>query len=202
VAPSFWRHRENQWSDLDSLLLLNTVTGAASMVRADVLRDLVLPFPPGTPSAFHDQWIAAVSLAAGRIEFVDRPLHSYRQHDDAVSGRRDDRLDEGMPKGLGWLRLALGGRREDPELEAVAEYELRRVAQFTTVLLMRQWHRLAAVRERLAELTRVEHDLKPLLTRTRADRRQTAGAERRLLAAAVRWKSLRGKRLRLPTRLG
>jgi O-antigen biosynthesis protein len=199
VAPSFWRHRHNQWSDLDSLLLLNTVTGAASMVRADVVREQVLPFPPGTPSAFHDQWIAAVSLAAGRLEFVDRPLHSYRQHGEAVTGRRDDRLDEDLPKGLGWLRFVLGDRRDDPELEAVAEYELRRVAQFTTVLLMRQWHRLGAVRERLAELTRVERDLKPLMTRARADRPQTAGTERRLLAAAVRWKSLRGKRLRIPS---
>ncbi|TDV50888.1 glycosyltransferase [Actinophytocola oryzae] len=197
IESSFWRHRRNQWSDLDSLLLLNTVTGAACMVRADVVREQVLPFPPGTPSAFHDQWIAAVALAAGRLEFVDRPLHSYRQHDDAVSGRRDNRLDEGLPSGLGWLRLLLG-RGEDPELEAVADYELRRVAQFTTVLLMRQWHRLGDVRERLAELTRVERDLKPLLARARADRQTTAGAERRLLAAAVRWKSLRGRRLRLP----
>lgn len=192
VAPSFWRHRHNQWHDLDALLVLNTVTGAASMVRAEVVREQVLPFPPGTPSAFHDQWIAAVSLAAGRIEFVDRPLHSYRQHGDAVSGRRDNRLDEG----LGWLRVLR--RADDPELEAVAEYELRRVAQFTTVLLMRQWHRLGAIRERLAELTRVERDLKPLVRRARANRVATAGAERRLLAAAMRWKSLRGKRLRIP----
>jgi hypothetical protein len=80
----------------------------------------------------------------------------------------------------------------------VAEFELRRVAQFTTVLLMRQWHSLGTVRERLAELTRVEHDLKPLVRRARANRPQTAGAERRLLAAAMRWKSLRGKRLRIP----
>ncbi|MFL6119770.1 glycosyltransferase [Actinophytocola sp.] len=197
VAQSFWRHRRNQWTDLDSMLLLNTVTGAASMVRADVVREQVLPFPPGTPSAFHDQWIAAVALAAGRIEFINRPLHSYRQHGDAVSGRRDNRLDEGLA-GLGFLRVALRREAPDPDLEAVAEYELRRVAQFTTVLLMRQWHRLEAVRERLAELTRVERDLKPLLRRTRANRTETAGAERRLLAAAVRWKSLRAKRLRLP----
>jgi O-antigen biosynthesis protein len=200
VAPSFWRHRDNQWTDLDALLLLNTVTGAASMVRADIVRDVVLPFPPGTPSAFHDQWIAATALATGRLEFVDRPLHSYRQHGDAVSGRRDNRLDEGLPTGLGWVGIALGKRQDDPELEAVAEFELRRVAQFTTVLLMRNWHRLGAVREKLAELTRVERDVKPLVARARADRPQTAGAERRLLAAAVRWKSLRGKRLRIPVR--
>ncbi|MBB4906781.1 glycosyltransferase [Actinophytocola algeriensis] len=198
VASSFWRHRHNQWTDLDALLLLNTVTGAAAMVRADVVRDLVLPFPPGTPSAFHDQWIAATAMAAGRLEFVDRPLHSYRQHGGAITGRRDNRLDDGLPTGLGWLGLAMGARRDDAELEAVAEYELRRVAQFTTVLLMRTWHRLGDVREKLAELTRVERDLTPLVRRARADRQETAGAERRLLAAAVRWKSLRGKRLRIP----
>lgn len=199
VAPSFWRHRHNQQTDLDALLLLNTVTGAASMVRAEVVRDLVLPFPPGTPSAFHDHWTATTALAAGRMEFVERPLYSYRQHGEAITGRRDDRLDKGMPKGLGWLTFALGARGGDPELEAVAEFELRRVAQFATVLLMRNWHRLGVVRERLAELTRVERDLKPLARRARADRPQTAGTERRLLAAAVRWKSLRGKRLRTPT---
>jgi O-antigen biosynthesis protein len=142
--------------------------------------------------------VAVTALAVGRVEFVDRPLHSYRQHGDAVSGRRDNRLDEGLPKGVGWVGLAFGGRAVDPELEAVAEYELRRVAQFTTVLLMRHWHRLDAVRDRLAELTRAERDLWPLLKRARADRPQTAGADLRLLAAALRWESLRRKRLRVP----
>ncbi|MGB3443443.1 MAG: glycosyltransferase [Actinophytocola sp.] len=201
VGTSFWRRRHNQQTDLDALLLLNTVTGASSMVRADVVRDLVLPFPPGTPSSFHDHWMAATALAAGRIEFVERPLYSYRQHGAAVTGHREDRLDDGLPTGLGWLGLALGGRRDDAELEAVAEYELRRVAQYSTVLLMRNWHRLGPEREKIAELTRVERDLTPLVRRARADRPQTAGTERRLLAAAVRWKSLRGKRLRLPTQL-
>jgi len=201
VAPSFWQRRRNQWQDLDSLLLLNTVTGAASLVRADVLRDLVLPFPPGTPSAFHDQWIASAALAAGRVSYVDRPLHSYRQHDKAVTGHRDDRLDTGLPTGIGWLALALGARRNDAELEAVAEFELRRVAQFATVLLIRNWHRMGSVRDRLAELARVERDVRPLIARARADRAETAGAERRLLAAAVRWKALRGKRLQIRSRL-
>jgi hypothetical protein len=202
LAPTFWRHRRNQWQDLDALLLLNTVTGAASLVRGSVVRDLVLPFPPGTPSAFHDQWVAATALAAGRLAFVDRPLHSYRQHTGAVTGRQDARLDADLPTGAaGWLGLALGRRVEDPELEAVAEYELRRVAQFATVLLMRTWHHLGPIRNRVAELTRVEHDLRPLAKRTRTSREETAGAERRLLAAALRWKSLRSKRLRVPNRL-
>ena len=209
VAPSFWRHRRNQCHDLDSLLLLNTITGAASLVRAEVVRSMVLPFPPGTPSAFHDQWIGAAALAAGRVAFVDRPLHSYRQHAGAVSGRRDNRLDENLPTRTGWLPLALGSARGlgaelGAELEAVAEYELRRVAQFATVLLIRASHRLAtATRDRISQLTRIERDPVPLVTRALLagpDRAETAGAERYLLAAALRWKALRPRRLRLPAR--
>lgn len=201
LAPSFWRHRRNQWQDLEALLLLNTITGAASLVRGAVVRELVLPFPPGTPSAFHDQWLAVAALAAGRVEFVDRPLHSYRQHTAAVTGRRDNRLDENLP---GWLDLGLRGRggERDAELEAAAEFELRRVAQFATVLLIRNWHRLGPVRDRLAELTRVMRDPKPLIALAvragRTGRPETAGAERYLLAAALRWKALRGRRLRVP----
>ncbi len=207
LAPSSWTRRRNQWEDLDALLLLNTVTGAASLLRADVVRSVVLPFPPGTPSAFHDQWIAAAALAAGRVEFVDRPLHSYRQHGTAVTGWRDERLDADLPRRLGWLLLAGRGSAglpagKDAELEAVAEFELRRVAQFATVLLMRAWHRLpAGVRERVAELTRVDRDPAPLLARAvRAGGRRadTAGVERHLLAAALRRRALRGRRLRVP----
>lgn len=205
LAESFWRHRRNQWHDLDSLLLLNTVTGAASMIRAELVRDRILPFPPGTPSAFHDQWMAAVALTAGRLAFVDRPLQSYRQHADAVTGRRDNRLDEGLPRGLGWLRLGLRGRAnlapdKEAELESVAEFELRRVAQFATVLAMR-----ASLASDVRALAGVEDGVWPLATRAvragRAGRPETAGAERFLLAAALRWKGLRRKRLRMPQRV-
>lgn len=209
LAPSFWEHRVNQWDDLAALLLLNTVTGAASLVRADLVRERVLPFPPGTPSAFHDQWIAACALAAGRIEFVDRPLHSYRQHDQAVTGRRQDRLDAGLPRGPGWLPLALGVDRFLParlgaELAAVADYELRRIGQFATVLLMRAGSTLRpADRAALNQLVSAETDMLPLLRLAWRARRpgqpsrpETAGAELRLLAAAVRARAVRRRERR------
>jgi SAM-dependent methyltransferase len=192
IAPSFWDRRVNQWRDLSALLMLNTVTGAASLVRADVVRDLVLPFPPGSPSAFHDQWLAACALAAGRIDFVDRPLQSYRQHAGNVTGRRQDRLDAGLPGPLGWLRLGLGSDRmlsdeQRAELGAVTEYELRRVAQFAEVLRLRLAGRLPGdVADDLADLAAADRRLRPLLRQVVASGPQTAGAERRLLAAAVR----------------
>jgi hypothetical protein len=209
LAPSFWEHRVNQWDDLAALLLLNTVTGAASLIRADLVRERVLPFPPGTPSAFHDQWIAACALTAGRIEFVDRPLYSYRQHDQAVTGRRQDRLDADLPRGFGWLPLAFGVDRFVPErlraeLAAVADYELRRIGQFATVLLTRAGSRLrSADRAALNRLVSAETGMLPLLRLAWRARRpgqpsrpETAGAELRLLAAAVHARALRRRERR------
>ena len=72
-------------SSLASLLVLNTVTGAASLFRRELLEQ-ALPFPevPGTP--YHDQWLAAVALARGEIRYVDQPLYDYVQHGAAVLG--------------------------------------------------------------------------------------------------------------------
>ncbi|HEU5105124.1 MAG TPA: glycosyltransferase [Solirubrobacterales bacterium] len=85
LSDTFWRDRRNNYTDLASLLLANTVTGAASLFRREVL-DLVLPFPEPIGDPFHDQWIAAVALATGRIAYVDRPLYDYVQHGGAARG--------------------------------------------------------------------------------------------------------------------
>ena len=79
LSETFWRGRRNNYTDLGSLLLANTVTGAASLFRRELL-DLVLPFPPQVGRAFHDQWIATVALATGGIAYLDRPLYDYVQH--------------------------------------------------------------------------------------------------------------------------
>ncbi|OLR95563.1 glycosyltransferase [Actinokineospora bangkokensis] len=204
VEESFWASRVNQRDDLESLLLLNTVTGAASLMRADLVADKVLPLPPGTPSAFHDQWMAATAMLNGRIAFLDRPLHAYRQHSSNVSGRQDDRLDRDLPSGLALLKLARGGPvppRLAAELDAVADFELRRLAQFARVLLLRN-EVDPATRALLERLSQVEDSIRALVpTVARAARdggRFTAGAERRLLAAALRRRALRGERLRIP----
>lgn len=106
VSETFWRGRRNNYTDLASLLLANTVTGAASLFRRELL-DLVLPFPQPIGDPFHDQWIAAVALAAGELSYVDRPLYDYVQHGAAARGHEaamrpwDARrvLDRQDPKG-------------------------------------------------------------------------------------------------------
>jgi len=203
LAGSFWQDRRNQWTDLEALLLLNTVTGAASLVDGRTLRELVLPFPPGTPSAFHDQWIAATALADSKLAFVDRALYSYRQHGQAVTGHRQERLDKGLPGRIGMALLALGRNEvltaeQEAKLEAVAEYELRRVAQFATTLLLRVSSLTAEDHERLAALSEVEHRRTPLLKVASRAREETAGAERFLLSAALRWHALRRARAKIP----
>src|SRR5207244_11490958 len=86
LADSFWDIRKNCWTNLASLMLANTVTGAASMFRRGLL-DRILPFPPRLgDQMFHDHWIAAVALASGRLRFVPRRLYDYVQHRTNVIG--------------------------------------------------------------------------------------------------------------------
>lgn len=85
ISPTFWRGRRNNYTNLASLLLSNTVTGAASLFERELL-DLVLPFPEPVGDSFHDQWIAAVALATGEIAYVDKPLYDYVQHGQAARG--------------------------------------------------------------------------------------------------------------------
>lgn len=85
VQPSYWSERRNNYTNFASLLLANSVTGAASMFRQEVLDD-ALPFPPRLARAFHDHWVAVVAMARGDLAYVDEPLYDYVQHHDAVIG--------------------------------------------------------------------------------------------------------------------
>jgi hypothetical protein len=67
------------------MLVANSVTGAAALMRRDVA-DLALPFPEPPGIRFHDHWIACVALAAGDVVYVDEPLYDYVQHAGAVFG--------------------------------------------------------------------------------------------------------------------
>jgi hypothetical protein len=86
LSPTMWQRRRNQWQDLASLLIANSVTGAAALIRREVV-DLALPFPEVPGLQLHDHWLAMVALATGQIRYVDRPLSDYVQHADAVLGR-------------------------------------------------------------------------------------------------------------------
>jgi hypothetical protein len=85
LAPTYWTTRRNNHTDLASLLIANTITGAAAMMRRRLL-DVVLPFPDGFGAAFHDHWLACAALATGAVRYLPRPLYDYVQHGRNVIG--------------------------------------------------------------------------------------------------------------------
>ncbi len=85
MSETFWSKRRNNYTDLSTLMVANTITGAASMIRPSLLPDL-LPFPAQVGPAFHDHWIGLVALLRGKIAYVDKPLYDYVQHRGGVIG--------------------------------------------------------------------------------------------------------------------
>ena len=85
LRETFWEGRRNNHTSLASLLVANSITGAAALFRREVA-ELALPFPDAPGFQFHDHWIGLVALAMGEVAFVDRPLYDYVQHVGAVFG--------------------------------------------------------------------------------------------------------------------
>jgi glycosyltransferase involved in cell wall biosynthesis len=85
IAPTYWTRRRPNHDNFGSLLLGNSVTGAASLFPRDLL-DEALPLPPRAGNLYHDHWLALVAAASGRIAYVDRPLYDYVQHSGAAIG--------------------------------------------------------------------------------------------------------------------
>jgi len=196
VATSYWEQRSNSYDDLASLLITNTVTGAASLFRRDLL-DLALPFPQPPGEQYHDHWLALVALASGRIAYVDRPLYDYVQHGAAALGHAGAAAGPatGLVERLGRLvrgsagEAALGSR-------AAYFYALRRVELLAIVLLMRCGEELdARSRNALQRVVRSERSptamawlaIRP--ARARFGRSETGGAEH-ILLQGVAWRQL------------
>ena len=85
IHDTYWTTRKNNFTELDLLILANTVTGAASIFRRDLV-DLILPFPEKIADVYHDQFIACIALAIGKIGYVGKPLYDYCQHGDNIIG--------------------------------------------------------------------------------------------------------------------
>ncbi len=83
LGDTLWRGRANNHTNLASMLVANSVTGAASLFRREIA-ELMLPFPDTPGLQFHDHWLGLVALAAGEVGYVDRPLYDYVQHEGAV----------------------------------------------------------------------------------------------------------------------
>jgi glycosyltransferase involved in cell wall biosynthesis len=85
IFDTYWSRRRPNHTNLASLLITNTITGAASLFRRELL-DRALPFPTRIGAQWHDHWLALVAVAGGEVRYVDRPLYDYVQHSGAVVG--------------------------------------------------------------------------------------------------------------------
>lgn len=113
ISPTYWSHRSNNFDDFGGLMIANTVTGAATLIRRRLL-DRVLPFPPADGVAMHDHWIAQVAIASGPIAYVDRPLMDYVQHSQAALGHRRANADGRYGGSLVARARAWGGLLSSP----------------------------------------------------------------------------------------
>jgi glycosyltransferase involved in cell wall biosynthesis len=86
LRDTMWVGRFNNRTNMASMLVANTVTGAATLLRREVV-ERALPFPECPGMQFHDHWLALIALGSGRLEYVDRPLYDYVQHGGAILGR-------------------------------------------------------------------------------------------------------------------
>lgn len=78
LGISGWERETEQSADaLKVLLRRNIVTGATTVFRRG-LAARALPIPAGW---IHDEWLAVVAAAVGRIGIEPRQLVDYRQHD-------------------------------------------------------------------------------------------------------------------------
>lgn len=66
------------------ILRRSFVTGATAALRRHLV-DLALPIATGW---IHDEWLAAVAAACGRVDFIAEPLVDYRQHAGNQIGAR------------------------------------------------------------------------------------------------------------------
>jgi glycosyltransferase involved in cell wall biosynthesis len=141
VAESYWERRRNNHWDMLSLLVANSVTGAASLFRRELLDD-ALPFPPAQFTHFHDHWVALTALALGDIAYVDRPLYDYVQHGEALLGHASATR-------ITALRDRLARLGNDPR-ERVRKWRMHyfvdvaRLVQLATILRMRCGERMSA----------------------------------------------------------
>ncbi len=190
VAPTYWSgERANNHSSLASLLVANTITGAASLFRRELL-GIALPFPDPPGQQYHDQWLGLAALSIGKIAYVDRPLYDYVQHHAAALGHEgaNTASEDARPRGLrGLLSSARGSR-------AAYFFAYTRIRLLAETLLLRGSGRIAATKARtLRRMARAESSplgIPWLLARglrRHFGRTETMGAER-LLVHGLAWR--------------
>jgi glycosyltransferase involved in cell wall biosynthesis len=207
LSETFWRGRRNNYTNLTSLLLNNTVTGAASMFRRELL-ELALPFPPQLGDAFHDHWIAEVALASGRIAYVDRPLYDYVQHGGAARGHEAAMREYDPRRLLSWGDPAGSLRRVGEHAERSYENNVRRIALSAQTIEARAGGAMEPSKTRaVRRVARLDRGWAPAAwlaarsLRRLGGRNETMGIELSL-AAAIVWARLAALGGRLRRRRG
>lgn len=205
ISPTYWTDRRNNHTDLTSLLIANTVTGAASLFRRSLL-DLALPFPAVAGDQYHDHWLGLVALSVGDIAYVDEPLYDYVQHQRAVLGH-----DEANAGSLGRpiaRRLDPRQFRQTVNGWASAYFDVYlRLQALAQALISRCGDRMPAKKRRALErfIATARDPLGPVRLwlrslRSLVGRNETFGVER-VLARAVLYRHLAAVKNRLPAQL-
>jgi glycosyltransferase involved in cell wall biosynthesis len=205
LAETYWTERSHNHANFGSLLLGNTVTGAASLFRRELL-DLALPLPPRVGNLYHDHWLALVARALGTIEYVPEPLYDYVQHERAVVGHAGANrgvVGGSLPRRLAALRGRPRGRLRG-EWRGIYFSEYCRLRLVTRVLLDRFGARLGRSERRLLELIERGEGSPAFLAwlsgrqvrRLRRD--DTLGAEAGMLRGLAWSRALRLRRARDP----
>lgn len=132
MSPTYWVGRRHNEDDLAALLFANTVTGAASLVRREVV-DAALPFPTSFGTSFHDHWLALVARCTGTVRYVDQPLHVYVQHQSNAIGHQPGSAETAAALLLRNLRRTWW-RRPQPRYY---DDEVARLADLAEALLSR-----------------------------------------------------------------
>ncbi len=190
ISETYWSRRHNNHSDVLSLLISNSVTGAASLFRRELL-EYALPFPPAQFAHYHDHWIGLTALARGEIAFVPRPLYDYVQHGDAALGH------EAANRPL--LGRASVGQHPRERLRLWRQRyfaDVWRLKVCATILQMRLGEQITtAKRDALGRFLDADSSLSSLArlwlrgTREFKGQPETLGAEW-MLAAALTWRRL------------
>ncbi len=122
------------------LLRRNLVTGATVVFRRELL-DVALPFPD---EWVHDEWLAIIAAATGRIVAIERPTIDYRQHGSNQIGIAEPDLRHKIARVLD----------TDGERNRILASKFRTLAERLDVLDVPTWMREAAHRKAEFELRR------------------------------------------------
>src|SRR4051794_22117166 len=154
VSETYWTDRDNDASDMADLLATNVVTGAAAVLRREVL-DVALPFPREVDGSYHDHWLALCALALGDVAYVDRPLVDYVQHGANLVGHAQRRGSPPAAKAAWRERAARDRERHVVRPQVMATALLERVGDRMTARKRRAVERAAGGDDGLADVARI-----------------------------------------------